>query len=88
MRERTKTEHRDDRLNRLLTDPLADMLKVVFADRQKYQLFEVVHALRIALFYGLTERGIENLGLTELQAERTSWVVAAERYPQNARRGD
>lgn len=68
-------EHKDDYLNRLLLDPLADRIKM--ADRAGFTGKEIREAVSNAFFHAYTEIAISE-GMQELKAERVAFAKSRE----------
>lgn len=75
----TPDEHPEDKLNRILSDRVADMVRDALLDGFKWG--EVVAGVRQGLFHGKAEFYIEK-GIGELQAERQAHAAAVEAMPQ------
>ncbi len=79
-----KYEHRDDKLNRILTDRVADQVKA--ACKAGYKFPEIIDALRRGLWLGNVEAVIAKGGVTdETKVERRAYADACAAIPEEAR---
>lgn len=72
-------EHREDAINRLFADPLADKIRLLLKKGVTFE--EIVCGLRAGLWHGLTEWRMST-GIPPFEAEKIAYKIARETIPE------